>query len=780
MVEESKFEEELKIPEILPVLPIRNIVIFPYMLAPLMIDREKSIKAIDQALSANRMLLVLAQKDSDEENPVSSELYEIGTVGVVVRMLKLPDQRLKILIQGLMRGKVEQWDESSPFFKAKIKTMAELETRPSTLEQEALVRTVKDAVEKAVDLGKNVPSEITVLVNNLDDPGRLADLLASNLDLKVDVAQDLLSIIDPVERLLKVNEILAREIQVLTVQQQINIQAKTEIDKIQREYLLRQQLKAIQDELGEGSELQEEIKELQGKADQSGMPKEVREEVERHIHRLGRMQPDLAETATLRNYLDLMVTLPWDKATEDNLDLKKAQQILDNDHHGLQKIKERIIEYLAVRKLNNHMKGPILCFVGPPGTGKTSLGRSIARALDRKFTRMSLGGVHDEAEIRGHRRTYVGAMPGRIIQGIHQSGSRNPVFMLDEVDKIGANHRGDPSSALLEVLDPEQNFAFRDNYLSVPFDLSNVLFITTANLLDTIHPAFRDRMEVIHLSGYTEEEKLHIAKKYLIPKQIQAHGLRPEHLSFTDTAILGIITRYTREAGLRNLEREIASVCRKVAKRIAEGYTEHVTVTVRDVHEYLGAERILPDEVMKEDRVGVAVGLAWTPAGGEILFVEALIMKGRGGLILTGQLGEVMRESAQAALSYAKAHAEEFKIRNGFFSSHDIHIHIPEGAIPKDGPSAGVTLAVAMISACTNRSVRRDIAMTGEITLRGHILSIGGIKEKILAARRAKIYRIVLPSLNKRNLEEVPKGLKKNMKFIFVDTIDDVLKHVLI
>jgi ATP-dependent Lon protease len=604
--------------------------------------------------------------------------------------------------------------------------------------------------------------------------------VASNLDVKVDKAQEVLELIDPVERLRRVHDLLAKELEVLEIQQDITAQARGEIDRSQREFYLRQQMKAIQQELGEGNELAEEIEQYRKKIKKAKMPEEVAEEAERQCNRLERMHPDAAETATLRNYLDWMVGLPWSKATKDNLDLKKAQNILDDDHYGLEKIKDRILEHLAVRKLKKDSRGPILCFVGPPGVGKTSLGKSIARALGRKFVRMSLGGVHDEAEIRGHRRTYVGAMPGRVIQSIHQAGTNNPVFMLDEVDKIGADFRGDPSSAMLEVLDPEQNFAFRDNYLGVPFDLSNVMFITTANMLDPIQPAFRDRMEIIQLSGYTEEEKLEIAKRHLIPKQLEQHGLTKHNIQFTDEGLRSIINLYTQEAGLRNLEREIAAVCRKVAKQVATGEKKTRKIHSDNIDQFLGRPKIFQEELLKLDQVGVATGLAWTPVGGDILFVEATAMRGRGNLTLTGQLGDVMKESAHAALSYARSHAKEYGIREDFFAKNDIHVHVPEGSIPKDGPSAGVTMATAMLSLLTGKPVHRKIAMTGEITLRGEVLPVGGVKEKVLAARRAKIHTVILPALNKRDLEDINESIRNDMKFIFVSNIKEVFKNALL
>jgi len=778
--EQAPEQQQVAIPDVLPVLPLPDMVVFPYMIVPLFVNRERSAKAVDQALSENRMILLVSQKTANVDDPKAEDLREFGTVSVIMRMLKLPDGRVRILVQGFSRAHVEYYDESKPYLTAKVQPKTEPQVTPDSVELEAMIRNAKSSLEKMVSLGKNISPDLVAIASNLDDPARLSDLIASNLDLKVDKAQEVLELIDPVERLRRVHALMAKEIEVLEIQNDINTQARGEMDKSQREFYLRQQMKAIQQELGEGNEVQEEIDQYRKKIKKAKMPQEVTEEAERQLGRLERMHPDAAETATLRNYIDWMVSLPWSKSTKDNLDLKKAQTILDQDHYGLEKVKERIIEHLAVRKLKKNTRGPILCFVGPPGVGKTSLGKSIARALGRKFVRMSLGGVHDEAEIRGHRRTYVGAMPGRIIQNIHQAGTNNPVFMMDEVDKIGADFRGDPSSALLEVLDPEQNFAFRDNYLGVPFDLSNVMFITTGNMLDPIQPAFRDRMEIISLSGYTEEEKVEIAKRHLIPKQIEEHGLKKDQIQFSDEGIRAIINLYTQEAGLRNLEREIASVCRKVARQVASGEKKVRKIHTDNLDQFLGRPKVFQDELLKRDQVGVATGLAWTPVGGDILFIEATAMKGKGALMLTGQLGDVMKESAQAALSYARSHAKEFGINEDFFAKHDIHIHVPEGSIPKDGPSAGVTLATAMLSLLTGKAVHRKIAMTGEITLRGEVLPVGGIKEKVLAARRAKIDTVVLPSLNKRDLEDVNETIRKEMKFVFVDDVKSVFKAALL
>ncbi len=782
MKDEREIPEEgkISIPATIPVLLVRDVVFFPFMAQPLFVGREKSKKAIDQSLSTHRLILLLTQKDLSIEEPKIEEIYHVGTVGMILRMLKLPDGRIRIFVQGLTRAKVESFSMTDPYFEANISLVQDEEYDKESMEVIALMRSVRASFEKAINLGKQLPPEFMILISNIEDPGRLADISSANIELKVTEAQELLEMLNPFERLKKVYYYLGKELEVLELQQHIAQQAKGEIDKSQREYYLRQQLKAIQQELGEVSELQEEIKQMREKLEKLKMPKEAREEVEKQIKKLERMHPDSAETAVVRNYLEWMLELPWNKNTKDNLDINRAKIILDEDHYSLEKVKERILEILSVKKLNKKMKGPILCFVGPPGVGKTSLGKSIARALGRKFVRMSIGGIRDEAEIRGHRRTYVGALPGRIIQGLRQVNSNNPVFMLDEVDKIGADYRGDPSSALLEVLDPEQNYSFRDHYLGVPFDLSKVMFITTANILDTIHPAFLDRMEVIHLPGYTEEEKLEIAKRHLLPKQIKENGLKSQDIIISDGAIKKVISQYTREAGVRNLERQLASLCRKVAKNIAEGKKGPFKITEANLHKFLGPPKLFKDQLLERSQIGVATGLAWTATGGDIIFVETTIMKGKGALILTGSLGDVMKESAQAALSYAKAHASEFGIDENFFTDKDIHLHIPEGAIPKDGPSAGITIAVSMISAFSGVPVRRDVAMTGEITLRGSILPVGGIKEKVLAARRVGIKEIILPEENSKDLEDIPANIRKEMKFMLVREIKEAFGFALL
>ncbi len=774
-------ETDLPIPDILAVLPLKDVVVFPYIILPLSVSREKSINAVDAALAEQRIIMLVAQKDGQNDTPRPDELYSVGTVAAIMRMLKLPDGRIRLLVQGLSRARIDSFLAEEPYLKAKITRLEESET-PEELppEHEALLRSVKQNLEKSVSLGKNISPEVMVIAGNLDDPARLADLAASNLDLKLEDAQKILESTDAIERLRLVNDSLAKEITVLTMQQEISTQARGEMDKSQREYYLRQQLRAIQQELGEGEEISEELDGYRKIIADKKIPQEAAAEIEKQIKRLERSHPDSAETAIIRTYLDWMTGLPWSVASEDSKDIERARRILDEDHYDIEKVKERILEFLAVHALKQGLKGPILCFVGPPGVGKTSLGRSIARALDRKFVRLSLGGVRDEAEIRGHRRTYVGAMPGRIIQGIHQAGTSNPVFMLDEIDKIGADYRGDPSAALLEVLDPEQNFSFRDHYLSVPYDLSRVLFIATANVLDPIQPAFLDRMEVIRLSGYTAEEKKAIARRHLIPKQMEENGITEANIEFTDSGIEKVIEAYTREAGLRNLEREIGALCRKVAVSVAKGKQRRYRVSATSIEKMLGPVKHFRDEQLKKDEVGVATGLAWTSVGGDILFVEALAVRGKGGLRLTGQLGDVMKESAQAAMSYARAHAAELGIPQDFFETHDVHVHVPEGAIPKDGPSAGITIACAMISAFTQRRTRRDVAMTGEITLRGEVLPIGGVKEKVLAARAAKITTIVLPKMNKRDVGQISPRILHGLTFRYVDRMDEVLAIALL
>jgi len=772
--------EDVEIPNTLPLLPVRDVVIFSYMILPLFVGREGSIKAVDEALSKDRLIFLATQKDPTVEDPKPEGIYSVGTVATVMRMLKLPDGRVKILVQGLMRGRIIEYTQQKPCYMVNIEKIKEPIMPELPLEAEALMRSVKEHSEKVLSLRGLLSSDVLMVLNDIEDPGRLADLVGSNLNLKIEEAQQVLEIFNPIDRLIKVNELLSKEVELSSMQAKIQSQAKEEMTKTQRDYFLREQLRAIKNELGDADERTKETIDLKKKIKKAKMPKEVEKEANKQLDRLEQMHPDAAEASIVRTYLDWLVELPWKVNTKDNLDIKAAKKVLDEDHYNLEKVKERILEYLGVRKLSKKKKGPILCFVGPPGVGKTSLGKSIARALGRKFTRISLGGVRDEAEIRGHRRTYVGALPGRIIQSIKQAGSNNPVFVMDEIDKVGADFRGDPSAALLEVLDPEQNSAFSDHYLNVPFDLSNVMFITTANLVDPIIPALKDRMEVITLSGYTEEEKLKIALKFLLPRQLEENGITEKDMKISNEAILQMISHYTHEAGLRNLEREIAGVCRKVARRIAEGKKGGSKVNRGNLHKYLGTPRYLPEEEQSISEAGVATGLAWTQAGGEILHIEASTMKGKGNLILTGQLGDVMKESAQAAMSYARSKAKELNLDEDFYKNQDAHIHIPAGAIPKDGPSAGVTMATALISALSKTPVDKDIAMTGEITLRGRVLPIGGLKEKALAALRAKIGTVIIPERNKKDLDDIPNYIKKKINFVFAKKMDEVLKAALL
>lgn len=777
----SEKEEKLKIPDLLPLLALKDTVIFPGAMVPLFIGRQKSMRAVDEALASNRMILLVSQKSPEIEDPGPEDVYSMGTVSIILRMVKLSEGQVRILVQGISRAKIDMITRTDPNLQAKITIINEEEVPKDSIEVQALARTVHENLEKLVSMGKPFSEELKAMAQNIEQPGRLADFISANLDLKVPESQEILEIIEPIKRLKRVNELLTHEIMLLSVQQEILSEAQQEMDKSHREYILRQQLKAIQKELGESEELKSEIEGYKKAIEEKKVSEEAKNEIEKQISRLEKMSPDSPEANVIRTYLDTITSLPWSFVTKDKLNLKRARKILDEDHYDLEKIKERILEFLAVRKLKgSKIKGPILCFVGPPGVGKTSLGRSIARCLGRKFVRISLGGVRDEAEIRGHRRTYIGAMPGRIISGILQAGSSNPVFMLDEIDKIGADFRGDPSAALLEVLDPEQNFSFRDHYLGVSYDLSKVLFIATANILDTIHPAFLDRMEVIHLSGYITEEKLQIAYKYLIPKQLKENGINQKHLFFTDKGLKKIISQYTREVGLRNLEREIGAICRKVAVEVASGkWKNRKIITEKLVEKYLGPPRYLPEILLKKDEVGIATGLAWTPFGGDILFIEAILTPGTGKIQLTGHLGEVMKESALAALSYTKAKAKNFSIPIKNFKEKDIHIHVPEGAIPKDGPSAGITMACAMVSALSGIPIRRDVAMTGEITLRGEVLPVGGIKEKVIAARTAMIKDIILPSINKKDLTEIPKNLLKGLNFHFIERVEEAVKIAL-
>ena len=778
---DQKSPAELKvltIPDVLPVMPLFNVVVFPNMVFPIEVFGEQSITLVDEAMAGDRIIgLVMSKKSPLEIKNQREDFYETGTASVILRMAKTGDTGASLLVQGMNRFKVIEFIEGKTYPQAKVEVIEDAVEKD--IEVEALMANLTGLFEKMVKLSPVLPQEFGAMAKSITSPSILADVIASIMNAAAEEKQKILEILGVKERLKEVTRLISHQLEILELGNKIQSQVKEDIDKSQREYYLRQQLKAIKQELGETDEPKIEVDEYRAKIERKNLPGEAKKEAVRELERLARMHPSSAEYTVSSTYLDWMTTLPWNESTEDNMDIKKARAILDDEHFGLDKAKKRIIEYLAVRKLKPDSKGPILCFTGPPGTGKTSLALSIAHALGRKFVRIALGGVRDEAEIRGHRRTYVGALPGRIIQGIRRAESNNPVFVLDEIDKGGSDFRGDPSSALLEVLDPEQNYSFMDHYLDVPFDLSHVMFITTANILDTIPPALRDRMEVIELLGYTQDDKVNIAERYLIPRQRQANGLAPEQIAFTKGAINLIISGYTREAGLRNLEREIGTICRGVASMVAEGKVKDASITVKDVHRYLGPVRIISEVSARTSKPGVATGLAWTPAGGDILFVEATAMKGKKGLTLTGQLGDVMKESATAALSFIRANAGDLGISKDFFEENDIHVHIPAGAIPKDGPSAGVTMLTALVSLFTGKKVKEDLAMTGEITLRGLVLPVGGIKEKVLAAHRAHIKTIILPKWNKKDLIDIPHKVQKDIHFYFVDEMLEVLKIAL-
>ena len=763
-----------KIPELLSILPLFDAALFPKMVLPLVVMQGESVRLVDEAMAKNRVIgLVVSKKPEEGNKPEREDLARVGTSALILKMAKTQDNRTQLLVQGLQRFRIKSWENSRPYLRARIELMTEDEVKDN--ETEALMSNLIEQFVRIVELSTGLPPEIGQMAKSIQEAGTLADMIASTINASPGEKQKVLEIQNVKERLKEVTRLVNHQLSILELGNKIQSQVKGDMDQSQKEYYLRQQLKAIKEELGETDESQVEIDEYRTKIAEKNLPQEARKEAERELDRLSRMHPSSAEYTVASTYLDWITALPWHEHTADNVDIKKARKILDDDHYGLEKPKRRIIEYLAVRKLKPESKGPILCFAGPPGTGKTSLGQSIARALGRKFHRISLGGVRDEAEIRGHRRTYVGALPGRIIQGLRRAESNNPVFMLDEIDKVGSDFRGDPSSALLEVLDPEQNFSFSDHYLDVPFDLSKVMFITTANILDTIPPALRDRMEVLMLHGYTMDEKLKIANRFLIPRQRDAHGIKAKQIKFNQGAVKQIITGYTREAGLRNLEREIANVCRGVASKIATGKTRSVTIKIEDINGYLGPVRFTSETKTRVTTPGVATGLAWTPTGGELLFIEATAMKGKKGLILTGQLGDVMKESATAALSFIRSNAKKLSVDEDFFDTHDLHIHVPAGAIPKDGPSAGVTMLTALLSLLTNRTIPKDLAMTGEITLRGQVLPVGGVKEKVLAAHRAGIKEIILPEWNKRDLEDIPPKVQKEIDFHFVDKMINVL-----
>lgn len=766
-----------KIVEI-PLLAIRNTVIFPVLAFPINVGRDKSLKAVDRAMESDRMMGIVAQTDAKIEDPGTEEMHMVGTAVKILKSVKMPGNKLNVIIQGLSRIRVIEYIHTEPYLKARVEMIEEQELKG--VEINAQLMNLREQAQRIIELSPHIPSEASFLVKSIDNPAILSDIVASNLSVSVEEKQELLETLDVRERMDKVVALLTKEIQVLELSNKIQSEVKGEMDKAQREYFLREQMKAIQKELGEVDERQEEFEELKRNIKRAKMPKDVEKVAFKELRRMSRMSPGAAEFTVARTYLDWLIELPWSKSSEDNLDIKHAEQVLDEDHYGLDKVKKRILEYLAVRKLKSDMKGPILCLVGPPGVGKTSLGKSVARSLGREFVRMSLGGVRDEAEIRGHRRTYIGSLPGRVIKGVKKAGTNNPVFILDEIDKLGADYRGDPSSALLEVLDPEQNDTFSDHYLEVDFDLSKVLFIATANQMGPIPGPLRDRMEVIELPGYTEEEKLHIARRHLIHEAIEDHGLTDENIEILDEAVQVLVGSYTREAGVRQLKRELAAVARSVAKRVAAGEVDaKVVVDGKEVEEIRGPIKYFQEVAERTARTGVATGLAWTPVGGDILFIEATVMKGHGKMILTGQMGDVMKESAQAGMSFVRTHAEELGIDDSIFEGRDIHVHIPAGAIPKDGPSAGVTMITALCSLLTDRPVNQELAMTGEITLRGHVLPVGGIKEKMLAAARAGIKHILLPDKNEKDLIELGDHAELGLEFHPVSRIEEVLQLAL-
>jgi ATP-dependent Lon protease len=770
----------LHLPDLLPVLPLREMVAFPNTMTPLAVGQERSIRLVNDALSRDRMLVIVASKDQDIEQPGPDDVYRVGVAGTIARMLKMPDGTLRILVQGGPRVRIDEFIAQEPYLMARIREEPDIVELSSELE--ALTRHIQTTFSSIIEGVPYLPEELQVAVANVDDPEALGHMIAGSLRIRTEEKQELLEERNVTSRLRKLSAILARELEVMELGTKIQSEVQSEMDKTQREYFLREQMKAIQRELGEEDETQAEINELRRQLEEVELPDDVRKAAERELSRLERLPPAAAEYGVIRTYLEWILSLPWCKWTEDNLDMAHARKILNRDHYDIEKVKDRILEHLAVRKLKPDARGSILCFVGPPGVGKTSLGKSIAAALGRKFERISVGGVRDEAEIRGHRRTYIGALPGTIIRALRDAESRNPVFMIDEIDKMGANFLGDPASAMLEVLDPEQNHSFRDHYLDLPFDLSDVMFITTANVLDTIPGPLVDRMEIIQLAGYTREEKHHIAKRYLVPRQIERNGLTPDKIEIKDEAIDTVIVEYTREAGVRNLERQIGAVCRKVARDFAEGKPKRkVTVTKAKVRQLLGKRRFFPEARLRTKEPGVATGLAWTPYGGEVLFIEATQYPGSGRLNITGQLGDVMRESAQAALSFIRAHAQELKpdLPEDFFKTHDLHLHVPAGAIPKDGPSAGIAMATALASLISGRVVRDDTAMTGELTLTGQVLPIGGLKEKSLAAQAAGIDRVIAPKLNQQDIDDIPAHLRKDIDFIFVDRIEQVLREAL-
>ncbi len=774
--EMAEAPQDLEIPEVLPLMAVRDVVVFNYMIIPLFVGRDSSVEAVNEALSQQKLLMLVTQKDPTTDEPGPEDLYQVGMVVQIMRTLKLPDGRLKVLVQALSKARIKKTLQTKPCYRVELELVHEPELGEHSVKTEALMRAIREQMEKIMSLRGHLSADLMMVINNIEEPGRLADLVGANLRLKASEAQRILESIHPLERLQLVSELLNKELEVSTVQAKIQSDAKEEMSRSQREYFLREQIQALRRELGDEDDYSQEIEELARQLRKKRMPKYAKKEARKQLKRLEMMHPDASEANIIRTYIDWFLDLPWKQSSEDVLDLAQAAKVLDEDHHGLEEIKNRILEFLAVRKLNPDTKGPIICFAGPPGVGKTSLGQAIARAMGRKFYRLSLGGMRDEAEIRGHRRTYIGAMPGRILQGLKQVGTNNPVFMLDEIDKVGDDYRGDPSSALLEVLDPEQNATFSDHYMNLPFDLSKVMFITTANRVDTIPGPLHDRMEVIELSGYTLEEKMAIARKYLLPRQIEASGIRPSQIRMEDQILRRVVREYTHEAGVRNLERALGKVCRKIARRVAEGGKGPYSVSSAMLEKYLGPPRFLPEsELDASGEPGLVVGLAWTELGGELLQIETSILPGKGKLLLTGQLGEVMKESAQAALSYCRSRAKELGVAPEYFDTVDIHIHVPAGAIPKDGPSAGITMTTALFSAISGRPVIKGLAMTGEVTLRGRVLPIGGLKEKALAALRAGITHILIPMENQKDLVEIPEELRDQLSFYPVQHMDEVI-----
>lgn len=767
--------KDADIPAILPLMPVRDVVIFNDMLLPLFVGREKSVRAVEEAVTKDSFLMLVTQKDPSIENPKPDEIYTVGTVSRVLRMLKLPDGSVKALVQGISKARIVRYVKRKDLYLVKIETIVENPIKKINLKTEAMMRNVRDYSKKILALRGELTGDVSSILESIDDPGKLADLVASNLRLKIKESQTLLEHIDPIKRLNHINDLLSREVELSSIQAKIQSDVRDEISKNQRDYFLREQMRVIHKELGEQDERKQEITDYNKRIKKAKMSKDAAKEAKKQLKRLEQMHPDSAEASVIRTYLDWLVDMPWSITTKDVINIKNAKKMLDADHYALDKVKDRVLEYLSVRKLNPESKGPILCFVGPPGVGKTSMGRSIAHAMKRKFVRISLGGIRDEAEIRGHRRTYIGALPGRILQGLKQCGTKNPVFMMDEIDKLGSDFRGDPSSALLEAFDPEQNVEFSDHYLNLAFDLSKVIFILTANLTDTIPAALLDRMEIISFSGYMEEEKRIIAQKYLLPRQIKENGLKSKPMSISTGALQQLIREYTSEAGLRNLEREIGNICRKVARKIAEGEKRPFHITKNNLQKYMGVPKYFPEMDQENSQVGLSTGLAWTQAGGEVLYVEASLIRGKGDLIVTGQLGDVMQESARAAVTYARANLSSYKVKENLFENHDVHIHVPAGAIPKDGPSAGIAMATALISTLTNKPICKDVAMTGEITLRGRVLPVGGLKEKSLGALRAGIHTVILPEKNKKDLAEIPANVKRKIRFVPVSNMDEVL-----